>query len=115
MPFQPGLYIRDDVNYNYSTRFNDQNGKKVSVSAGALGSHPIKFYSSNVANVGAVAFVPEVTIPIMNATFGTTLYGSTPYRAPKLNSQSWVRRMAVVRRGAVWATDNSTCVPAMVF
>jgi hypothetical protein len=75
MPLQPGLYIRDDVNYNYSTRFNDQNGKKVSVSAGALGSHPIKFFSSNVANVGAVTFVPEVTIPIMNATFGTALYG----------------------------------------
>src|SRR3954447_26483964 len=39
------------------------------------GLRPIKFYSSNVANVGAVAFVPEVTIPIMNATFGTALYG----------------------------------------
>src|SRR5580704_16674701 len=58
-PLQPGFYLRDDLNYNFSNRFNDQNGNKVSVSAGVLGSHPVKFLSSNVANVVAAAYVPD--------------------------------------------------------
>jgi hypothetical protein len=75
LPLPPGFYLRDDVSFNFSTRFNDQNGNKVSVSAGALGSHPVKFLSNNLANVGAAAFVPDATIPILGATFGSALYG----------------------------------------
>jgi hypothetical protein len=67
--------MRDDVNYNFSNRFNDQNGNKVRVSAGVLGSHPVKFLSSNLANVVAAAYVPNATIPILGATFGISMYG----------------------------------------
>jgi hypothetical protein len=74
-PLQPGFYLRDDLNYNFSNRFNDQNGNKVSVSAGVLGSHPVKFLSSNVANVVAAAYVPDATIPVLGATFGASMYG----------------------------------------
>jgi hypothetical protein len=74
-PLLPGFYLRNDVNYNFSNRFNDQNGNKVSVSAGVLGSHPVKFLSNNLADVVATAYVPDATIPILGATFGTALYG----------------------------------------
>ena len=74
-PLLPGFYLRDDVDYNFSNQFNDQNGNKVSVSAGALGSHPVKFFSSNLANVVGAAYVANATIPILGATFGTSVYG----------------------------------------
>jgi len=72
----PGLYLRDDINVNTSSRLNDQNGNRVrSVNLGVLGSAPFKYRTTSVADVFSAIYIPGVTVPFLNATLGMGVYG----------------------------------------
>ena len=68
-----GLYFRDDVNYNFSDRLNDQSGNRVKINAGLLGTSPLKFYSSNVADVFSLIYSSNINV--LGARMGAGIYG----------------------------------------
>ncbi len=70
-----GFYVRDDINYNISKRLNDQNGNRVQLNGGRLGTVPLKFYQSNAANVFSLIYSSNYVVPFINARLGTAIYG----------------------------------------
>lgn len=74
VPLPPGFYLREDLNYSQSGRFNDRNGDKLSVNLGVLGRRPVKFYNSVVADVITGFYVPDWKVPYINATIGAGVY-----------------------------------------
>ena len=74
LPLQPGTYLRDDLNFQTSSRFNDRNGNKVRVNVGGGQSLPLKFRSNVEASILSFAYVPDFKIPYLNATVGFSMY-----------------------------------------
>ena len=74
VPLPPGFYVRDDFEYSFSNRLNDQNGNQTSVNAGVFGTHPLKFNQTINADVVTLAYVPGITLPFINASIGTAAY-----------------------------------------
>ncbi len=74
IPLPPGIYVRDDLNFQTSSRFNDRNGDKVRVNVGRGQTLPVKFRANVEANVFSLTYVPDYKIPYLNATIGFSVY-----------------------------------------
>ena len=71
---EPGFYFRDDLNVTNSGRLNDQDGRQVNLNLGTLGRFGAKFRSTAVADVLAMAYVPDYRLPILDAAIGVAAY-----------------------------------------
>jgi hypothetical protein len=74
LPLAPGTYVRDDVNIQVSGQFDNQNGKPINFNLGPLGQAGIKFRATIVADVLAVAYIPDYKLPFLDATIGFAAY-----------------------------------------
>ena len=75
VPPPPGFYLGENVTVQTSSRFNNRNGDPATLNLGRLGRYPIESRSTPTANILSVAYVPDLTIPYINASFGTAMYG----------------------------------------
>ena len=74
LPLAPGFYVRDDVNFQSSGRFNNGSGNGVSLNLGQQGSVGLKFRNTVEADILSIAYVPDYKIPYINATVGAAAY-----------------------------------------
>lgn len=112
IPLPPGFYVRTDSNYDYSTHLNDQDGNDTYANLGPRGGRQkIKFYNSSFVQVFTFAYVPNVTIPYINATVLSAIYGF--YGASRAEAKLSVFGHYISGRGeTVYGLGDFTIVPA---
>lgn len=74
LPLQPGAYLRNDFNFQTSSRLNDRSGNPVRVNLRGGRQLPLKFRANVEADILSFAYVPDYKIPYLNATIGFSVY-----------------------------------------
>ena len=74
LPLAPGYYVRDDVNFQISGRFNNGSGNPVNLNLGPQGTYGLKFRNTVEADIFSMAYVPDWKVPVINATIGIAAY-----------------------------------------
>ena len=75
LPLAPGLYTRDDLNFQVSGRNNNGSGNPVNLNLGPQGTVGVKFRNTVEADILSVAYIPDFKLPYLNATIGAAAYG----------------------------------------